>query len=228
MIRVFRSVCLGAALAAGASACCTTSATPLDNTVTLASGKIAGNPRDASGVLSFKGIPYAEAPIGKLRWRAPQPIAPWSQTRAATDYGPHCWTSTAFAGQINNGNAGEDCLSMNVWTTAKTAGERLPVMVWIYGGGFQFGASSDPVSEGSALARKGVVVVSFNYRLGVFGFLARPDLDAESNGRKSGMYGFMDQIAALKWVRANVAAFGGDASNVTIFGESAGAHSAGF
>ena len=230
MNKVLKHGWASAALALAMGICLAGCATvaPLDNVVILSSGTVSGNPRDASGIVSFKGIPYAAPPVGKLRWKEPQPVQPWAGTRDATKFGPHCWTSSAFDGQVQNGNAGEDCLSVNVWSGAKGRSDKLPVMVWIYGGGFQFGASSDPVSDGSKLAGKGVVVVSFNYRLGVFGFLSRPDLDAESNGHQSGMYGLHDQVAALKWVKANVNAFGGDPNNITIFGESAGAHSVGF
>ncbi|QWC91288.1 carboxylesterase/lipase family protein [Cupriavidus metallidurans] len=190
------------------------------------SGVLAGNAPDSSGIISFKGIPYAAAPVGDLRWKAPQSAAHWSGTRAATKYGNTCWQGTAF-GPVDNSNASEDCLFLNVWTGAKTSSERRPVMVWIHGGGFQFGTSGDPRWEGENLAKKGVVVVSLNYRLGVLGFLARTDLDAEADGKSSGMYGLLDQIAALQWVRNNIASFGGDPNNVTVFGESAGAHAIG-
>ena len=189
-------------------------------------GMLTGNPADASGVMSFKGIPYAAAPVGELRWKAPQAAAHWTGARAATQYGNTCWQGTAF-GPVDNSRASEDCLFLNVWTGAKASSERRPVMVWIHGGGFQFGTSGDPRWEGANLAKKGVVVVSLNYRLGVLGFLARTDLDAESGGHSSGMYGLLDQVAALQWVKNNIAAFGGDPGNVTVFGESAGAHAIG-
>jgi para-nitrobenzyl esterase len=200
---------------------------PLDNHATIASGRINGNAADASGVVSFKGIPYATPPVGNLRWKAPQPVAAWSEPRDATKTGPLCWAANIFGGPTVTANRSEDCLTLNVWSGAKTRGAKQPVMVWIHGGGFQFGSGTDESTDGAALAKKGVVVVSLNYRLGVFGYLSRPDLDAESNGQKSGMYGIQDQIAALKWVRDNIGAFGGDPSNVTIFGESAGAHAVG-
>ena len=203
------------------------SATPLDNHVTITSGSLTGNPADASGVISFKGIPYAAAPVGDLRWKEPQPLQSWSGVRDATDFGARCWAATAFGGPVTTADTSEDCLYLNVWSGAETRNAKLPVMVWIHGGGFQFASSSDALYDGSALARKDVLVVSMNYRLGVLGFLSRPDLDAESNGHKSGMYGIQDQIAALQWVKDNIAAFGGDPGNVTIFGESAGAHAVG-
>jgi para-nitrobenzyl esterase len=203
------------------------SAQPLDNQATITTGKLSGNSADASGIVSFKGIPYAAAPVGNLRWKEPQPAASWSGTRDATKFGPKCWAASAFGGPVATDGVNEDCLFLNVWSSAKTRGAKQPVMVWIHGGGFQFGTASDDALDGSSLAGKGVVVVTLNYRLGVFGYLSRPDLDAESGGRKSGMYGLLDQIAALKWVKDNIAAFGGDPGNVTVFGESAGAHAIG-
>jgi para-nitrobenzyl esterase len=204
-----------------------TSSQPLDNHVSVASGSLSGNPADASGIVSFKGIPYAAAPVGNLRWKEPQPAASWSGTRDATSFGAKCWAAAAFGGPIATANVSEDCLFLNVWSGARTRGARLPVMVWIHGGGFQFGTGSDNALDGTSLAKKGVVVVTLNYRLGVFGHRSRPDLDAESGGHKSGMYGIQDQIAALRWVKANIASFGGDPANVTVFGESAGAHAIG-
>jgi para-nitrobenzyl esterase len=190
------------------------------------SGLLTGNAPDASGIISFKGVPYAAAPVGALRWQAPQAAASWSGSRSATQFGHACWQGTAF-GPVDNSQASEDCLFLNVWTGARSSQERRPVMVWLHGGGFQFGTSGDPRWDGGNLARKGVVVVTLNYRLGVFGFLARADLDAEAGGKSSGMYGLLDQVAALQWVKNNVAAFGGDPNNVTVFGESAGAHAVG-
>ncbi|WP_222105659.1 carboxylesterase/lipase family protein [Paraburkholderia sp. BCC1884] len=196
------------------------------NQAQVQAGVLTGNPPDAAGIISFKGVPYASAPVGTLRWQAPQAVAAWSGNKSATQYGHTCWQGTAF-GPVDNSQASEDCLFLNVWTGAKSSQERRPVMVWLHGGGFQFGTSGDPRWEGGNLAKKGVVVVTLNYRLGVFGFLARTDLDAESGGKSSGMYGLLDQIAALQWVKNNVAAFGGDPGNVTVFGESAGAHAVG-
>jgi len=179
---------------------------------------------EAGGVVTYKGIPFAAPPTGPFRWRAPQRAVGWKGVRRADAFAPAC-------PQDQGGNArlglpllptSEDCLYLNIWSPPRKPGERLPVMVWIYGGGFIFGATSIPTYSGNALARHGVVVVSIAYRLGALGFLAHPDLTAESRGRGSGNYGMLDQIAGLRWVRDNIAAFGGDPANVTIFGESAG------
>jgi para-nitrobenzyl esterase len=196
------------------------------NQAVVQAGILTGNAADGAGIISFKGIPYAAAPVGASRWQAPKPVASWAGNRAATQYGHTCWQGTAF-GPVDNSQASEDCLFLNVWTGAKSSQERRPVMVWLHGGGFQFGTSGDARWDGGNLAKKGVVVVTLNYRLGVLGFLARGDLDAEAGGKSSGMYGLLDQIAALQWVKNNVAAFGGDPNNVTVFGESAGAHAVG-
>jgi para-nitrobenzyl esterase len=185
-------------------------------TAQTTAGTVAGTGGD---VRSFKGIPFAAAPVGPLRWKAPQPAVPWSGVRDATAFGPEC-AQPAPPGTPTS----EDCLTLNVWTPAG-AGAHLPVMVWIYGGGYAVGATNYPVYDGTSLARHGVVIVTVNYRLNVFGFLAHPALTAESPERTSGNYGILDQVAALQWVQANAAAFGGDPRNVTIFGESAGAGS---
>jgi para-nitrobenzyl esterase len=169
-----------------------------------------------SGLTVYKGIPFAAPPVGDLRWRAPQPAAKWEGIRAADKFGPDPYQGDG------KGNVSEDCLYLNIWTPAKTAGDKIPVLVWIYGGGFSFGSTSTPVHNGEHLARKGVVLVTINYRVGTFGFLAHPELTAESPEHASGNYGLMDQIAGLRWVKQNIAAFGGDPDKVTIFGESAG------
>ncbi|MDB5931316.1 MAG: hypothetical protein JWR60_3023 [Polaromonas sp.] len=200
---------------------------PLTSTVAVANGTLVGNERDAAGILNFKGIPYAAAPVGDLRWRAPQPAPNWAGTRDASQYGRKCWANGTPAPVVADPTVSEDCLFLNVWSGARTPGEQRPVMVWLHGGGFQFGTSGDPRWEGTNLAKKGVVVVSLNYRLGVFGHLARPDLAVESGGKSSGMYGLQDQLAALQWVKHNIASFGGDPANITLFGESAGAHAVG-
>ncbi len=174
-----------------------------------------------SGVHSFLGIPYAAPPTGDLRWRPPQEPVSWSGTRDATHYGSACV-------QGNDSRSSEDCLYLNVWAPAANSHERLPVMVWIHGGGFVAGSGSDPKFDGTRLAQKGVVVVTINYRLGVFGFLAHPDLTKESPHHAAGNYGLMDQLFALHWVQDNIPAFGGDPHRVTIFGESAGATSIGY
>jgi para-nitrobenzyl esterase len=170
-------------------------------------------------VRSFKAIPYAAPPIGALRWKAPQPPLPWTGVRDATTFGAAC-TQPAPPGVAN----GEDCLTLNVWTPG-ARGEHLPVMVYIFGGGYAVGSASSPTFDGTALARHGVVLITINYRLNVLGFLAHPALTAESSEHTSGNYGLLDQVAALKWVQANAAAFGGDPNNVTVMGESAGAGS---
>lgn len=193
---------------------------------TIAQGVVTGTPPDAAGIVSYKGLPYAAPPEGSLRWKSPQPPSAWTVARDATKFGHTCWQGTAF-GPVDNSQASEDCLFANVWTGARSPSERRPVMVWLHGGGFQFGTASDPRYDGTNLAKKGVVVVSMNYRLGVFGYLARTDLDAEEPGKSSGMYGLQDQLAALGWVKTNIAAFGGDPQNITVFGESAGAHAVG-
>jgi len=163
----------------------------------------------------YRGIPFAAPPVGELRWRAPQPHAKWDGVRPATQF-------AADPYQGDGKGVSEDCLYVNVWTPAKSVTEKVPVLVWIYGGGFSFGSTSTPVHNGEHLARKGVVLVSINYRVGPFGFLAHPELTAESPHHVSGNYGLLDQIAGLQWVKNNIAAFGGDPDQVTIFGESAG------
>jgi len=177
------------------------------------------------GVHSFLGIPYAQPPIGNLRWKAPVPVAKWSYARTTTAFGSHCLQGKVF-GDMNFHDPGgsEDCLTLNIWVPAN-AGKNLPVMVWIYGGGFVAGTTSEDRQNGSHLAQQGVIVVSMNYRLGVFGFLVHPELAKESGHNSAGNYGLLDQLQALKWVHENIAAFGGDPANVTIFGESAGSFS---
>jgi para-nitrobenzyl esterase len=190
--------------------------------VAVDAGKVQG--AVDGGMASWKGIPFAAPPVGELRWRAPQPAAAWSGVRAAQAYGNDCMQLPFPSDAAPLGTPpAEDCLYLNVWRPAKarTSG-KLPVIVWIYGGGFVNGGSSPPTYAGAALARQGVVLVSFNYRLGRFGFFAHPQLTQQAGGEPLGNYGYMDQLAALRWVKRNVAAFGGDASNVTIIGESAG------
>ncbi len=193
--------------------------------VSTHSGSVSGAPGKNTAVAVYKGIPYAAPPVGPLRWKEPQPVAPWKQARAATEFGLSCpqglyaETSPYYQPPFPRG---EDCLSLNVWTAAKGAGDKRPVMVWIHGGGYTRGAGSTPTYDGEALAMKGAVVVTVNYRLGAFGFFAHPELTKESPNHASGNYGLLDMVAALQWVRKNVAAFGGDPKRVTIFGESAG------
>jgi para-nitrobenzyl esterase len=189
------------------------------------SGYVEGTTVAGSNVRVFKGIPFAAPPVGDLRWKAPQPPASWDGVRKATEYGPRCMQARVYDDMIFRDANSEDCLYLNVWTPAKSDTDRLPVMIWIYGGGFQAGSASEPRQDGERLAIKGIVVVGFNYRLGVFGFLSHPELTAESPNHASGNYALQDQVAALRWVSDNIAAFGGDPGNVTIFGESAGSYS---
>ncbi len=187
-------------------------------------GLVQGTTIADGAIRVYKGIPFAAPPTGALRWRAPRPVTPWTGVRDASAYGPRCTQGRMFADIVFT-DLSEDCLTVNLWTPAKAAADRLPVMVWIHGGGFQAGAGAEPRHDGEAFARKGVVLVTFNYRLGVFGFLAHPELTKESGHNASGNYGLLDQVAALQWVRENVGAFGGNPDNVTIFGESAGSFS---
>ena len=187
--------------------------------IQLDSGPISGKVED--GVRVFLGIPYAAPPVEDLRWKPPQAIASWGQVRNSTDFGPSCPQPR----QQDTGKFSEDCLYLNVWTTAKKPDERQPVMVWIHGGAFNFGSGSQPEYDGRNLAQKGVVVVTINYRLGPLGFFVHPLLSKESAHGSSGNYGLLDQIAALKWVQKNIAAFGGNPDRVTIFGQSAGSRS---
>src|ERR1700683_3764780 len=178
---------------------------------------------DDNGIAVYLGVPFAAPPTGERSWRAPEPVASWTGTRQADKFVPGCMQSPLInrALGLEPVPTSEDCLYLNVWTPAKSSRDRLAVMVWIYGGGFTAGATSIPQYNGANLAKKGVVLVSVGYRLGPFGFLAHPELSAENHGH-SGNYGLLDQIAGLRWVKRNIAAFGGDPNRVTIFGESAG------
>ena len=188
--------------------------------VKIDTGALAG--ASDSKVVAFKGIPFAAPPVGDLRWRPPQPAKPWRGVRKATEYGHDCMQKPFPSDAAPLGTApAEDCLVMNVWRPAN-AKTKLPVLVWIYGGGFVNGGSSPEVYSGHQFAKNGLVVASFNYRLGRFGFFGFPALTAEHPNEPKANYGYMDQIAALKWVKRNIAAFGGDPNNVTIVGESAG------
>lgn len=200
--------------------------------VKTASGFVSGVVAADKEVISFKGIPFATPPVGALRWKAPQPAAAWRGVRACTEFGaspmqgkpaPFSMWSAEFL--IPAAPISEDCLYLNLWTGAKSSRDKRPVLVWVYGGGFNSGGGGVPIYDGEAMARQGVVFVSFNYRVGVFGFFAHPELTKESGVGASGNYGLMDQVAALKWVQQNIAAFGGDPANVTIAGQSAGAMS---
>ena len=195
--------------------------------VSTEGGVLSGILDPPTGVFVFRGIPYAASPVGAGRWRAPAPVASWSGVRSAEKDGKNCIQDQVYS-DIDAFAAGisEDCLYLNVWTTTANATANRPVMVWIHGGGYTAGYGDEPRHNGSRLAQKGAVVVTLNYRMGVFGFLAHPALAAESNGA-SGNYAIMDQVAALKWVQRNIAHFGGDPAKVTIFGESAGGNSVG-
>ena len=192
--------------------------------VKIDTGTIAGKTEGA--VRAFLGIPYAAPPVGELRWKPPAPAAKWNGVREAVHFGARCMQGPIYSDMVfRDPGPSEDCLTLNVWTPAQATTKKLPVMVWIYGGGFQAGSTSEPRQDGQVLAQRGVVVVSMNYRLGVFGFFALPELAAESGHNSAGNYGLLDQAAALAWVHQNISAFGGDPDNVTIFGESAGASS---
>lgn len=195
----------------------------------VSGGQIQGYTTD-DGIEVFKGIPFAAPPVGDLRWRAPQPVLPWSGVRTCTEWGPSpmqaaprpfMFWSEEFL--IPEEPISEDCLYLNVWSGASDAEEPLPVLVYIYGGGFRSGGTACPIYDGAAMARKGVVFVSINYRVGVFGFLAHPELSAEAEYGTSGNYALLDMVAGLQWVQENIAAFGGDPERVTIAGQSAGA-----
>ena len=192
--------------------------------VRIAQGALAG--ASTNGVAAFRAIPYAAPPVGALRWKAPVAPKPWRGVRAATAFGPVCPQPPVDWAGHDLDRTSEDCLTLSVWTPKLAPSARLPVMVWFHGGGYTTGAGSQSTYEGTKLARRGVVIVTVNYRLGALGFLAHPALTAESPLHSSGNYGLLDQVAALKWVRANIAHFGGNPNNVTIFGQSAGGGSA--
>lgn len=200
-------------------------ATQANPQVKTANGVLAGL-ITATGIRTFQGVPFAAPPVGELRWKAPQPVQNWSGVRAATRFGPRAMQLPIY-GDMNFRSDGvsEDCLYLNVWTPAKPGKQKLPVLVYFYGGGFIAGDGSEPRYDGESMARRGIVAVTVNYRLGVFGFLAHPELTQESPNKASGNYGFQDQTAALRWVQQNIAAFGGDPQQVTIAGESAGSMS---
>ena len=189
-------------------------------------GKVEGTLTTDGAVRAFKGIPYAAPPVGNLRWQPPQPAAKWHDTLPTKAFGPHCIQSDSYPDMIfHDTGASEDCLTLNVCTPANAQPGSLPVMVWIYGGGFVTGGTSEARQDGQFLAHHNVVIVSMNYRLGIFGFFAHPELSAESPHHASGNYGLLDQAAALDWVKRNITAFGGDPNNITLFGESAGSFS---
>jgi para-nitrobenzyl esterase len=190
-------------------------------------GRIRGADSEVDGIRVFRGIPFAAPPVGDLRWRAPRPVEPWSGVRDATDFGNIC-IQPPGRGRLNiavlpdSPPMSEDCLYLNVWTPADSASDRLPVMVYFFGGAFTEGAGSIPLYDGTAMASHGAVIVTMNYRLGAFGFFAHPALTADSDTGSSGNYGLADMLGSLEWVKSNIAAFGGDPNNVTVFGQSAG------
>ena len=195
---------------------------PFSAKVSVETGTIQGAVKD--GVLSFKGIPYAAPPVGNLRWRAPQPALAWKGVRNASLFGHDCM-QIATRNHAPEATYAEDCLFLNVWRPVQESTKQLPVMVWIHGGAFINGGSSDYSQDGTKFARQGIVFVSLNYRLGRFGFFGFPALTKENPIEPHGNYGFMDQIAALHWIKKNAASFGGDPNRITVFGESAGGSS---
>lgn len=182
--------------------------------------------KDLSGITVFKGVPFAAPPVGNLRWKAPQPVEKWEGVRKATEYGPNPMQEALF-GDMNFGTKvnSEDCLYLNIWTPAKTMKEHLPVLIYFNGGGLMAGSGSEARYAGDAMARKGIISITANYREGIFGFFAHPQLSKETSYKGSGNYGFMDQVAAIQWVKDNIEAFGGDPNRITIVGESAGSMS---
>ena len=221
-------IVVGAGMAAGAQ-------TPA-NQVRIADGTLEGTVDAATGARAFRGVPYAQPPVGELRWQPPQPLQHWKGTRSADAFGPRAMQPPIYSDMVfRSRGMSEDCLYLNVWTPAASNSgkgsnkgsnkERLPVLVYFYGGGFVAGDASEPRYDGASMAARGIVVVTVNYRLGIFGFLAHPELTQESGHHASGNYGLLDQSAALQWVSRNIAAFGGDPKRVTIGGESAGSFS---
>jgi para-nitrobenzyl esterase len=192
--------------------------------VKTANGIVESTAPAKEGVRSFKGLPFGQPPVGDLRWREPQPVKNWTGARNADKFGPSCMQRLSPGADywFRGDGMSEDCLYLNVWTPAKSDRERLPVLVYIFGGGFQNGDGSEPRYDGESMARNGIVAVSVNYRTNIFGFFVHPDLTHESPHHASGNYGLLDQVAALRWVQKNIAAFGGDPKRVTIAGESAG------
>jgi para-nitrobenzyl esterase len=209
-------------LIAGIAAAASLAAAEAGPVVTAPAGKVEGVSEGALNV--FKGIPFAVAPVGQRRWQPPAPLLPWSDVKQATDFGPACiqpvWRGAKHVYAQDIGKLSEDCLSLNIWAPADAKGA--PVFVWIHGGSLTGGGSKEMLYDGAKLASRGIIVVSINYRMGVLGYLAHPQLTAESPNKVSGNYGLLDQIEALRWVQKNIGAFGGDAKNVTVAGESAG------
>ena len=216
--RIAGTSLLALALATAFTSSAQAADTPASVQVSVQDGALRGSESD--GINRFLNIPYATPPVGDLRWKDPEPAKPWASVRDATQYGPACPQGNP-SGKPLEFPTSEDCLTLNIWAPAKHNGP-LPVMMWIHGGGHMWGSGREPTFDGTAFAKKGVLLVTINYRLGVLGFMAHPELNAESPHHSSGNYGILDQIEALKWIKQNIAAFGGDPNNVTIFGESAG------
>jgi para-nitrobenzyl esterase len=194
--------------------------------IKIKNGALEGVLNPQTAITSFKGIPYALPPVGDLRWKEPQPAANWTGVLRADHFSHMPMQKHVFADMIFRADTmSEDCLYLNVWTPAKTGKEKLPVLVYFYGGGFVGGDGSESRYDGESMAQKGIVAITISYRLGIFGFFCHPELTAESPHHAAGNYGLLDQSAALKWVQENISAFGGDPSKVTIAGESAGSFS---
>ena len=213
------------AAAAAISMLCASGALAAPGPVKTQQGLVQGV--DQGGVTSWLGLPFAAPPVGELRWRPPEAPASWKGVRAANDFGAPCMQGLPPGAPGADRKQSEDCLYLNVWAASGPKAPKRPVMFYIHGGGFQFGMTAWGETNGASLARHGVIVVTTGYRLGKFGFFAHPALMKEAGGGPAGNYGLMDMVAALKWVKANIAAFGGDPDNITIFGESAGAGAAG-
>jgi para-nitrobenzyl esterase len=197
-------------------------ASPADE-VSVENGNLQGTTNEDHSVRMFKGIPFAAPPVGELRWKAPQPALGWNGVRQSNKFGSACLQTNVFGDiYFRDAQPSEDCLTLDIWIPAKPASAKIPVIVWFYGGGFVAGSASEPRYDGENLAKKGVIIVNPNYRLGIFGFFSHPELSKESGRNASGNYGLLDQVAALQWVVKNIAAFGGDPHNITIAGESAG------
>src|SRR5579875_858156 len=222
MFRTFPSVLAVSLVWAGALA------GAISQTVQVTGGTVAGVPGRDPSITAFKGIPFAAPPVGDLRWREPKPVIAWKGVRKSGEFSSSCiqtihnelkpWTYEF----MTHNQISEDCLYLNVWTPARSANEKRAVYVYVYGGAFNSGSAAVPLYDGEGLAKKGLVVVTFNYRVGVFGFLALPELTRESGHHASGNYGLLDQVAALRWVQANIGRFGGDPARVTVGGQSAG------
>ena len=219
-VRNLKHLIIGAALLTGA---CNVAANPLENRVRIDSGLVEGALNPDTGVHLFLGLPFAAPPVGELRWKPPQPVSPWKDVRKADKFGPRTMQPPIFGDMVfRSDGMSEDCLYLNVWTPAKSSRDRLPVLVYFYGGGYVAGDGSEGRYDGANMATNGIVTVTVNYRLGLFGFMAHPDLTRESSHHASGNYGLLDQNAALIWVKKNIHSFGGDPARVTIAGESAG------